>query len=151
MVVGTGAYLLIKLQPVLALSPVTDLTLQIIGTITAIGASLVAIAQIDIKRAFSHSTSAYLGLVFIAVGEGHVDIALLLLFTHAIAKALLFMSVGSIIVTTSTQDLTENSRFDRNGWFVVKNACYNYYFFNWCCKYDWGVTSGLFLGNAALD
>jgi NAD(P)H-quinone oxidoreductase subunit 5 len=106
-VVGTGAYLLIKLQPILALSPTTNLTLQIIGTVTAIGASLVAIAQIDIKRAFSHSTSAYLGLVFIAVGEGHVDIALLLLFTHAIAKALLFMSIGSIIVTTSTQDLTE--------------------------------------------
>ncbi|MGE5659687.1 MAG: NAD(P)H-quinone oxidoreductase subunit F [Actinomycetota bacterium] len=106
-VVGTGAYILIKLQPVLALSPVTDATLVVIGTVTAIGASLVAIAQIDIKRAFSHSTSAYLGLVFIAVGQNHVDIALLLLFTHAIAKALLFMSVGSIISTTNTQDLRE--------------------------------------------
>jgi len=30
-----------------------------------------------------------------------------LLFTHAIAKALLFMSVGSIITTTSCQDVTE--------------------------------------------
>lgn len=106
-VVATGAYVLIKLQPVLALSPLTGMTLEIIGTVTAIGASLVAIAQIDIKRAFSHSTSAYLGLVFIAVGQNHVDIALLLLFTHAIAKALLFMSVGSIILTTNTQDLTE--------------------------------------------
>lgn len=106
-VVGTGAYLLIKLQPVLALSPVTAATLVILGTVTAIGASLVAIAQIDIKRAFSHSTSAYLGLVFMAVGQNHVEIALLLLFTHAIAKALLFMSVGSIISTTNTQNLTE--------------------------------------------
>ncbi|MDB9514518.1 NAD(P)H-quinone oxidoreductase subunit F [Kamptonema animale CS-326] len=106
-VVATGAYVLIKLQPVLALSPLTGMTLEIIGTVTAIGASLVAIAQIDIKRAFSHSTSAYLGLVFIAVGQNHVDIALLLLFTHAIAKALLFMSAGSIILTTNTQDLTE--------------------------------------------
>ncbi|MDF0554652.1 NAD(P)H-quinone oxidoreductase subunit F [Kamptonema sp. UHCC 0994] len=106
-VVATGAYVLIKLQPVLALSPLTGMTLEIIGTVTAIGASLVAIAQIDIKRAFSHSTSAYLGLVFIAVGQNHVDIALLLLFTHAIAKALIFMSVGSIILTTNTQDLTE--------------------------------------------
>ncbi|MGH2413681.1 MAG: proton-conducting transporter membrane subunit, partial [Microcystaceae cyanobacterium] len=63
--------------------------------------------QIDIKRALSHSTSAYLGLVFIAVGLGHVDIAFLLLFTHAIAKALLFMSAGSIILTTSGQNITE--------------------------------------------
>lgn len=106
-VVGTGAYILIKLQPVLALSPITDAVLIILGTITAIGTSLVAIAQIDIKRALSHTTSAYVGLVFIAVGQSHIDIALLLLFTHAIAKALLFMSVGSIILTTNTQDLTE--------------------------------------------
>ncbi|MBE9142676.1 NAD(P)H-quinone oxidoreductase subunit F [Planktothrix mougeotii] len=106
-VVASGAYVLIKLQPVLALSPIASTTLVVLGTITAIGASLVSIAQIDIKRALSHSTSAYLGLVFIAVGESQVDIALLLLFTHAIAKSLIFMSAGSIILTTNTQDLTE--------------------------------------------
>lgn len=106
-VVAAGAYVLIKLEPVLALSPITDEVLVVLGTVTAIGTSLVAIAQIDIKRAFSHSTSAYLGLVFIAVGQHHVDVALLLLFTHAIAKTLIFMSVGSIIATTNTQDLRE--------------------------------------------
>jgi NAD(P)H-quinone oxidoreductase subunit 5 len=106
-VVAGGAYVLIRLQPVLVLSPVALTTLVVIGTVTAIGASLVAIAQIDIKRALSHSTSAYLGLVFIAVGMQWTSFALLLLFTHAIAKALLFMSVGSIIVTTNNQNLTE--------------------------------------------
>ncbi|NJK39616.1 MAG: NAD(P)H-quinone oxidoreductase subunit F [Oscillatoriales cyanobacterium RM2_1_1] len=106
-VVGAGAYVLIELQPILALSPVTDGALIVLGAATAIGASLVAIAQIDIKRALSHSTSALLGLVFIAVGLQQVDIALLLLFTHGIAKALLFMSIGSVILTTNTQDLTE--------------------------------------------
>lgn len=106
-VVASGAYVLIKLQPVLALSPIASTTLVVLGTITAIGASLVSMAQIDLKRALSHSTSAYLGLVFIAVGESQVDIALLLLFTHAIAKSLIFMSAGSVILTTNTQDLTE--------------------------------------------
>ena len=106
-VVGGGAYVLIKLQPVLALSPVADGVLVVLGAVTAVGASLVAIAQIDIKRALSHSTSASLGLVFIAVGLNQVDIALLLLFAHSIAKGLLFMSIGSVITTTNTQDLTE--------------------------------------------
>jgi NAD(P)H-quinone oxidoreductase subunit 5 len=81
--------------------------LVVLGAVTAVGASLVAIAQIDIKRALSHSTSASMGLVFIAVGLNQADIALLLLFAHSISKALLFMSVGSIILTTNTQDLTE--------------------------------------------
>lgn len=106
-VVSGGAYILIKLQPVLILSPLALTTLVVIGTMTAIGASLVAIAQIDIKRALSHSTSAYLGLVFIAVGMQWTNFALLLLFTHAIAKALLFMSIGSVIATTTNQNLTE--------------------------------------------
>ncbi len=106
-VVSAGAYVLIKLQPVFTLSPVSSDTLIILGTVTVIGTSLMAIAQIDIKRALSHSTSAYLGLVFIAVGLGQVDIAFLLLFTHAIAKALLFMSAGAVILTTNNQNVTE--------------------------------------------
>jgi len=105
-VVAGGAYVLIKLEPVLVLSPIALDTLILLGTITAIGASLVAIAQIDIKRAFSHSTSAYLGLVFIAVGMRAPDVALAFLFTHAIARALLFMSTGAIMLFTFTQDLT---------------------------------------------
>jgi NAD(P)H-quinone oxidoreductase subunit 5 len=106
-VVGCGAYVLIKLQPVLAMSSVAQIALLVLGTMTAIGASLVALAQIDIKRAVAHSTSAFLGLVFIAVGLQWTDFALVLLLTHAIAKALMFMSVGSVIATTSCQNVTE--------------------------------------------
>ena len=106
-VVSAGAYVLIKLQPVFTLSPIASDTLIVLGTLTVVMTSLIAIAQIDIKRTLSHSTSVYLGLVFVAVGLGQVDIAFLLLFTHAIAKALLFMSIGSIIFTTSGQNITE--------------------------------------------
>lgn len=107
MVVAGGAYVLYKLQPILALSPVALNALIIMGAVTAVGASLVSIAQIDIKRALSHSTSAYMGLVFLAVGMQQGGVALMLLFTHAMAKALLFMSSGSVIFITNTQDLTE--------------------------------------------
>ncbi|NJM67415.1 MAG: NAD(P)H-quinone oxidoreductase subunit F [Acaryochloris sp. RU_4_1] len=106
-VVSMGAYVLIKLQPIFSLSPITSTALIMIGSLTAVGASLIAIAQVDIKRTLSHSTSAYLGLVFIAVGLGQVNIALSLLLTHAIAKALLFFSTGSIILSTNGQNITE--------------------------------------------
>jgi NAD(P)H-quinone oxidoreductase subunit 5 len=106
-VVACGAYVLIKLQPVLALSPVALNTLIVLGSVTAIGASLVSIAQVDVKRTLSHATSASMGLVFLAVGMQRSDVALLFLFAHGIGKALMFMSVGSVILTTSTQDLRE--------------------------------------------
>ncbi|MCS6959410.1 MAG: NAD(P)H-quinone oxidoreductase subunit F [Pseudanabaenaceae cyanobacterium SKYGB_i_bin29] len=106
-VVACGAYVLIKLTPVLAISPIALDALLVLGTITAVGAALVSIAQIDIKRALSHLTSAHLGLVFIAVGTEHTEVALAFLLTHAVAKALLFTSTGGIMMTTMTQDLTE--------------------------------------------
>lgn len=106
-VVSAGAYVLIKLQPLFALSSTSSNVLVILGVVTGIGTSLIAMAQIDIKRALCHSTSTYLGLVFIAAGLGHVDIAFLLIYAHSIPKALLFMSAGSVIFTTNSQNITE--------------------------------------------
>lgn len=106
-VVTGGAYILIKVHPILYLSPVVTTALMVIGTVTAIGATLVSIAQIDIKRTISYSTSAYLGLVFIAIGAKWINFALFLLFAHAISKALIFMSVGCVILTTNNQDVNE--------------------------------------------
>ncbi|MEB3340016.1 NAD(P)H-quinone oxidoreductase subunit F [Okeania sp.] len=106
-VVAIGAYVLIQIQPILIISPIALAVLVAVGTVTAIGASLVALAQIDLKRALSHSTSAYLGLVFIAVGTQWTSFGLVLLLAHCIAKALLFMSAGGVILTTNSQDLTE--------------------------------------------
>lgn len=106
-VVATGAWVLVKLEPVLALSPTALAATVAIGAITAIGGTLIAIAQIDIKRALSYSVSAYMGLVFIAVGTQQVETALLLVLTHAVAMALLYMVIGGVIWNNITQDLTK--------------------------------------------
>ncbi|WP_009633222.1 NAD(P)H-quinone oxidoreductase subunit F [Synechocystis sp. PCC 7509] len=106
-VVATGAWVLIKLEPILSLSPITMSALVLIGSVTAVGASCIAASQIDIKRALSYSVSAYMGLVFIAVGTGQNDAALLLVLTHAVAMGLLIMSAGGIIWNNITQDLTQ--------------------------------------------
>jgi NAD(P)H-quinone oxidoreductase subunit 5 len=106
-VVATGAWVLIKLQPVLALSPVVLTTMIAIGSLTAVGGTLIAMAQIDVKRSLSYSVSAYMGLVFIAVGTGQTQAALLLILSHALAQGLLVMSTGSIVLNSITQDLTQ--------------------------------------------
>ena len=106
-VVTCGALVLLKLMPLLQLSPVAIDVLLVVGSISAIGGALVAIAQVDLKRTFSYGTTSYLGLVFLAIALQKPLLALLLLFAHGLAKALLFMSVGSVIATTNCQDLTE--------------------------------------------
>jgi len=106
-VVTCGALVLVKVMPLLRLSPLAVTVLLVVGTISALAGALVAIAQVDLKRAFSYSTTSYLGLVFIAIGLQEPAIALLLLLAHGLAKALLFMSVGCVIATTNCQDITE--------------------------------------------
>jgi NAD(P)H-quinone oxidoreductase subunit 5 len=106
-VVATGAWVLIKLEPVLALSPVVTATVIGVGAVSAVGGTLIAIAQIDIKRALSYSVTAYMGLTFVAVGTQQNEAALLLVLTHAIAMALLVMSSGTVVWSNITQDLTQ--------------------------------------------
>ena len=106
-VVASGAWVLIKLQPVFSLSPVAASVMVAIGTVTAIGGALIAIAQIDIKRCLSYCVSVYMGLVFIAVGTQQNEAALLLVLTHALSSALLVMSTGGIVWNSVTQDVTQ--------------------------------------------
>ena len=106
-VVATGAWVLIKLEPVLSLSPFVLSTMIAIGSITAIAGTLISIGQIDIKRSLSYTVSAYMGLIFIAVGTHHTETALLLISSHALAQGLLVASTGSIILNAITQDLSQ--------------------------------------------
>ena len=105
-IVATGAWILIKLQPLIALSPFTQQAVIAIGAATALGTVLISIAQIDIKRSLSYLTNAFMGLIFIAVGVGEIHSAYILILAHALAISLLLMSIGSIISNTVTQDLT---------------------------------------------
>ncbi len=104
-VVGTGAWVLIRLQPLYELSPTVVRVMLAIGGLTAVGGSLVALAQIDAKRALSYLVSAYMGLIFVAVGTGHTQQAYGLLLTYAPAMALLVMALGMVIWNSVTQDL----------------------------------------------
>lgn len=106
-VVATGAWILVKLEPVLALSPIVQTTIIGVGALSAIGGALIALAQIDIKRSQSYLVTAYMGLVFVAVGTGNEQAGLLLVLSHAISMALIVMSGGAVVWNSITQDVTQ--------------------------------------------
>ncbi len=107
LVVQVGAWVLVKLEPVLALSPTVMNVAIFIGALTAVGGSLIAIAQIDIKRTLSYPTSVLMGCVFIAVGTGNTHAALLLSISHALGMALMVMSSSAVVWNSVTQDVTQ--------------------------------------------
>ena len=70
--------------------------IAVIGAITIVIAGLLALVQRDIKKVLSYSTVSQLGYMVMAIGVGGVMAAMLHLFVHAFAKALLFLTSGSL-------------------------------------------------------
>ena len=106
-VVGGGAWVLLRLEPLIELSPFVQNVLVVVGGSTAVVASLIALAQIDVKRALSFLVSSWLGLLFVAVGLGGSAVADHLLLVYPLPMALLLMSVGTVVISNVTQDLTQ--------------------------------------------
>jgi NAD(P)H-quinone oxidoreductase subunit 5 len=106
-VVLGGAWVLLRLEPLLELSPFVESVLVVVGGATAVVASLIALAQIDVKRALSFLVSSWLGLLFVAVGLGGSAGGDHLLLVYPLPMALLLMSVGTVVISNVTQDLTQ--------------------------------------------
>ncbi len=100
--VAAGVYLVARVYPLMSagLSTGTTATLAVVtwvGTITAVFAALIAVAQNDIKRILAYSTVSQLGYMMAGLGMGGVAVGMFHLITHAFFKALLFMGAGSVI------------------------------------------------------
>src|SRR6202451_3899577 len=95
--VTAGVYLLVRMSPVLTLSPDGRLTIAFIGAITAFVAATIATSQQDIKKVLAFSTVSQIGYMVLAVGVGVYSTAIFLMVAHAFYKALLFLGSGSVI------------------------------------------------------
>ncbi|RKF22783.1 NADH-quinone oxidoreductase subunit L [Altericroceibacterium spongiae] len=92
--VAAGAYLLARLQPMLAPVVWFGPAAIAIGLVTALAGGVVALIQPHAKKLLAGSTSAHYGLMFVATGAGYPLIAILHLLTHGFFKALLFLAAG---------------------------------------------------------
>ena len=106
-VVAGGAWVLLRLQPLIALSPLVQGVLVVVGGTTAVAGALIALAQIDVKRALSFLVSSWFGLLFIAVGLGSERVATHLLLVYPLPTALLMLAVGTVVIGNISQDLTQ--------------------------------------------
>jgi ech hydrogenase subunit A len=95
--VKAGVFLLIKLAPTFGWN-VPGLFVLIVGALSFLGCTALAISQSNAKRALAYSTVANLGLIVCCAGVGTPEAswaAIFLLIFHAAAKALLFCCVGT--------------------------------------------------------
>jgi len=95
--VTAGAYLLMRLFPVIALSSITMVTIATVAAFTGLFAALAALGQKDIKRILAYSTISQVSYMFLGVGAGDVTGSMYHLHSHAFFKALLFLGAGCVI------------------------------------------------------
>lgn len=100
--VAAGVFLVARVYPLFSFGAVNGTTHSLtvvvsIGVITALMASLIALAQFDIKRILAYSTVSQLGLMMVSLGVGGVAAGIMHLIAHGFFKALLFLGAGSVI------------------------------------------------------
>jgi NADH-quinone oxidoreductase subunit L len=95
--VTAGVYMVARSHSIFDKAPAALTVVAIIGTLTALFAATIGIAQTDIKRVLAYSTISQLGYMFMACGVAAYSAGIFHLMTHAFFKGLLFLAAGSVI------------------------------------------------------
>jgi ech hydrogenase subunit A len=107
--VKAGVYLVLRLAPNLE-GTKAGILIALVGAVTFVAGSLVAICTSDAKKILAYSTIANLGLIVLCGGIGTQEAVwagILLIIFHAVAKALLFLCVGVVEHKIHSRDVEE--------------------------------------------
>ena len=105
--VAAGVFLFARLFPFFSHSPSAMTLFLLIGTLSMLMASTMAMVSRDIKQVLAFSTISQLGFMIMALAAGGFTAGVLHLTTHAGFKALLFLCAGVFIHHYHTNDMFE--------------------------------------------
>jgi len=95
--VNAGPFLLVRLSPLIVLSPVAMTFIAVIGAATAVFAGIVSLTQSDIKKILAYSTISQIGFMIMTCGLGAFVVAIFHLLAHGCYKAFFFLSTGNAL------------------------------------------------------
>lgn len=112
--VTAGIYTIVRFSYIFEHVPSARNMCIVVGSLTALFGSMVALFQFDIKRVIAFSTTSQLGYMFVACGLSGYHIAMYHLVTHAFFKAFLFLTAGVVIHSLNNeQDIRKMGRLSR--------------------------------------
>lgn len=103
--VNAGIYLLARFYPAFQVVPYWRETVMVLGVASLLLGALAATCADDLKRVLAYSTISQLGYLVYAVGAGAIFASQFHLLSHALFKALLFLSAGAVIHMVGTRDM----------------------------------------------
>lgn len=96
-IVNAGAFLIVRMSPVISHSETARGLLVAIGLITLALSSLIMLTQTSIKVSLAWSTTAQMGFMLLECGLGLYSLAMLHVVTHSLYKAHAFLASGSSV------------------------------------------------------
>lgn len=108
--VKAGIYLLLRLYPALGGHDLWTTTVTLVGLVTMTGGAVLSVKQRDLKGLLAYSTVSKLGAIVAMIGLPDsigLKAALVGIMAHALYKAALFLTVGTVDHTTGTRNIDE--------------------------------------------
>ncbi len=106
--VKAGVYLMARLNPVLGGTIEWTYIVTIVGAITMVVGSWLALAHTDLKKVLAYSTVMALGTLTMLIGLGHeyaVKAIAVFILGHSLYKGALFMVAGTVDHEAGTRDV----------------------------------------------
>lgn len=121
--VKAGVYLVARFAPLFVGAAVWRPTVLAVGLVSLVAGGLRAMRQHDLKMLLAFSTVSQLGLLIVLFGAGTPEATAagwVLLVSHALFKATLFLVVGVLDVQTGTRDVHHLPALHGPRWRVVE-------------------------------
>jgi NADH-quinone oxidoreductase subunit L len=95
--VHAGAYLMLRIYPILERAHYARAVILLIGLATAVTGTLMQRVQTDIKSQLAYATSTQVGVIFVEIAAGLPRLALLHLIGHALLRTLQLLRAPNVI------------------------------------------------------
>jgi NAD(P)H-quinone oxidoreductase subunit 5 len=95
--IHAGAYLLLRIQPMLAQSALCSAVVVFIGVGTAIHGTIVGRVSADAKTSLAYASLTQVGVMFVEIGIGWTSIAVAHILGHAMVRTMQFLRAPSML------------------------------------------------------
>lgn len=144
--VNAGPFLLVRLSPLIMLSPVAMAVIAVIGAMTAVFAGVVSLTQSDVKKMLAYSTISQIGFMIMTCGLGAFVVAIFHLLAHGCYKAFFFLSTGAVLQTVQSAHHEHGGAAVPRGMGILYGGAFllaclpPFILFSGPYEYLWGVT-----------
>ena len=95
--IHAGAYLLLRVEPILRSAPEVAFAVIVVGLLTSVVGTLAHRAATDVKSSVAYASMSQVGIIFAEIGCGFPRLALFHLMGHAAIRTLQFLRAPSML------------------------------------------------------